>query len=370
MELLLLIFGYILACVATGLFFYALFALLRRIGLADRFRHLTRILRLTRASDNPLLRPTHYQWESQAVMNPAAVKINGRTHLFYRAVGEDGVSRIGYAASNDGMHFDTRLPYAVFALRDMSEAKSVRLEEHPGLVASGGSWSGVEDPRAVVIEDRVHLSFSAFSGWDSLRIGTTSIAVDDLSAGRFKWSTPVFLSPIAEVHKNWVIFPALINGKYAVLHGFESRNKAAIAYLDSLDTEPNPPIKSSAAFRGQANEGDWDHKVRGSGPPPILTDKGWLLLYHANDAKEGHRYKLGALLLDRADPSKVIARAPVPVLAPDAPYENEGAKAHVIYACGALVEGDTLTVYYGGADTVVCAATTSLSKLLKKLKPV
>jgi predicted GH43/DUF377 family glycosyl hydrolase len=178
----------------------------------------------------------------------------------------------------------------------------------------------------------------------------------------------VFISPKNEIHKSWVLFPEKINGKFAVLHSLHtgSRDRVFVDYLDTLASEPATPIKSP--YYPSADPSYWDSTLRGAGPPPLKTSKGWLVLYHANDAKESHRYKLGALLLDLADPSKIIARSPGPVLAPDAPYENDG-KPGIVYACGATLTGDTLRVFYGGGDNVVCTATTSLARLLEKLTP-
>lgn len=323
-------------------------------------------LGLARHEQNPLITPTEH-WEQQGVLNPAVVKDGDRLHLFYRAIGSDGVSRLGYASSEDGATFD-RLPYPVFALSGESaaaaEARARTMDGHAALVASGGSWSGVEDPRAVVIDGRLYLTFSAFGGWDSLRMGVTSLALADLHAKRWKWAPPVYLSPHAEVHKNWVLFPEKILGKFAVLHSLHSgsRDKVLIDHLDSLEEEPSTPIYSP--YQPVSARDAWDSTLRGAGPPPIKTSKGWLLLYHAIDRLEPSRYKLGALLLDLKNPEKVCARSKAPILAPDVCYENEGAKAGVVYACGAVVENDILTVFYGGADSVICAARHSLSKLL------
>jgi predicted GH43/DUF377 family glycosyl hydrolase len=240
--------------------------------------------------------------------------------------------------------------------------------KYPELVASGGSWAGVEDPRAVIIDGRLYLTFNAFGGWDSLRIGVVSISVDDLENHRWNWTQPAFLSGEGQIHKSWVLFPEKIHGKFAVLHGFdrENRNHANIAYLDSLDHAPMKPIQSDAGFRDAIDDSVWDSKVRGAGPPPIRTNEGWLLLYHANESTEMHRYKLGALLLDAQNPERVIARSSEPILAPDAYYENDG-KPGIVYACGAVAQKDTLRVYYGGADKVVCSATVRLSEFLSKL---
>lgn len=370
------IFAALLAVlIASGLFVYAVFKLVRGYSIESRLVALARTLGLSRAVENPVLSPTALAWEASAVMNPGAVEAGGRTHLFYRAVGSDGVSRIGYASSTDGRNFDTRSKNPVFALPDscLDHRRRAYIKySYPHLYGSGGSFAGTEDPRAVVIDGRLYLSFQAFSDWGSLRVGVTSISVDDLLAQRWVWSSPTYLSPPNQVHKNWVLFPKKVNDSYALLHGFESgnRNRPNIAYVKTLSEGAEPYIESDARFRDEEDPSAWDTRVRGAGPPPIETDQGWLLLYHATDKKEPHKYKLGALLLDKQDPSKVIKRSPGPVLAPDATYENEGAKSGVVYACGAVVKGDTLSVYYGGADSVVCAAETSLSKLLGRLGTV
>lgn len=325
---------------------------------------------LIRENVNPILRPTHYPWESAAVLNPGVAYAGGKVHLFYRAIGSDGISRIGYTESADGIHFDFRLPYPVFALDGFSPKSSIGRSYmemmYPHLVASGGSWGGVEDPRAVIIDERLYLSFSAFYNWHSIRVGVVSISVSDLLEKRWNWSRPVFLSPPGQVNKNWVLFPEKIDGRYAVLHSLHSGSRARVLvdYVDSLEVESANHIES--AYNPVIDETTWDARVRSAGPPPIKTDKGWLLLYHANDTREPHKYKLGALLLDLEFPERVIARSSGPVLEPDAGYENDG-KPGIVYACGADIRGGVLRVYYGGADAVVCVAETPLATLLENL---
>jgi beta-1,2-mannobiose phosphorylase / 1,2-beta-oligomannan phosphorylase len=362
MELVAVFIAIIAALATSALFIYGTLTLVRQMRFQDSLTELARHLGLVRADENPIIVASH-SWEAGGVMNPAAVVAGGKTHLFYRAVGNDGVSRIGYAWSKDGVHVDEKLPYPVFAISGTPE---ITRPTHAGLVASGGTWSGVgiEDPRAVIIDDRAYITFNAFAGWNSLRIGVSSIRVDDLLARRFKWSHPDYLSPPHEVQKNWLLFPEKINGKFAVLHSLHSgtRERVLVDYLDNFE---NSEIQSP--YNPKKDEGAWDSTLRGAGPPPIKTKDGWLVLYHANDAREPHKYKLGALLLDLEDPSIVIARSLRPVLEPDAWYENDG-KPGVVYACGATLSGDTLRVYYGGGDKVVCVANASLSALLKKLK--
>jgi predicted GH43/DUF377 family glycosyl hydrolase len=90
------------------------------------------------------------------------------------------------------------------------------------------------------------------------------------------------------------------------------------------------------------------------------------VLYHANDAHEPHKYKVGAMLLDLVDPTKVLYRAAKPIISPDEYYENHG-KPGIVYAAGAVVRDGMLFVYYGGADKVVCVATAPLAEFLDAL---
>lgn len=333
-----------------------------------RLEHLRRLL-LNKSHRNPILKPGTNPWTAEAVMNPAATDLGGRIHLIYRAIGMDGVSRLGYASSPDGTTFDKRLPYPVYAAQKPRNLPGHAMRYSPILYPSGGSWGGCEDPRMVVIEGRVYVTFNMFDGWDFIRVASISIAEEDFLSGQFwKWDGPHILSEPKQIHKNWVLFPEKIGGKYAILHSVVP--EVEIAYRDAIEdiglTEPF--VESWAGPRGSlpAREDVWDSFVRGAGPPPVKTPRGWLLLYHAIDKRDPGRYKLGAMLLDLNDPTRVLCRSAAPVLSPDEPYENHG-KPGIVYACGAVVRDNTLFVYYGGADKVVCVATAQLDSFLDAL---
>jgi predicted GH43/DUF377 family glycosyl hydrolase len=318
---------------------------------------------LQRHIDNPVIKPKLYGgWESVGTFNPAAIKDNeGFVHLLYRAIGEDGLSRIGYAKSRDGLKFADRSAYPVYvsmSTRNTKSKKQLRAYD-PNIYTSGGGWGGCEDPRAVVIDGRVYMTYTAFEGWDSVRMVLTSISVEDLKKGHWNWKRPRFISAPGEVNKNWVLFPEKIKGKFAVLHSVSPEIK--IDYLDSVYDEDNKHIKSSPPHGGRP--GCWDNWVRGAGPPPIRTKVGWLLLYHAMDKNDPNKYKLGCMVLDLNEPTKILYRANEPILEPDMPYENDW-KPGVVYASGALVIGHDLVVYYGGGDKYVCVAKTPLQPLL------
>ncbi|MFZ2500546.1 MAG: hypothetical protein WAW90_00990 [Minisyncoccia bacterium] len=330
--------------------------------------HLEHLL-LNKSYNNPILRPGTNPWTAEAVLNPAAIVLNGRTHLIYRAIGMDGVSRLGYASSPDGIIFDKRSTHPAFVARNPRHLSTHLRRYSPTMYPSGGSWGGCEDPRMVLIDGRIYVTFNMFDGWDYIRVAAISIAEDDFIAERFgAWSGPYILSMPGQVQKNWVLFPEKINGKFAILHSIAP--KIEIAYRDSIESigTSEPLIESWVGARGDLPERKdvWDSRIRSAGPPPVKTDRGWLLFYHANSADEPSRYKLGAMLLDLDDPTKILYRSSAPILSPDEHYENEG-KPGIVYACGACVHDEILFVYYGGADKVVCVATTPLNIFLDAL---
>ncbi len=322
--------------------------------------HLKRLF-LTRSLHNPILTPGKHPWTAEAVLNPAAAVIGGRTHLIYRAIGMDGVSRLGYASSPDGITFDERLPYPIYVARNPHNTALDRRRYSPMMYPSGGSWGGCEDPRMVVIDGWVYVTFNMFDNW-TLRVAVIALSMEDFLAKNFTaWEGPIILSHTKR-DKNWVLFPEKIVGQFAVLHSIIGNDwdHVRIEYVDDLATLSERRFVSPDPYQIPDTNIVWHVHTRSAGPPPIRTDRGWLVLYHANDAREPHKYKLGAMLLDLVDPTKVLYRAVAPVLEPDALYENAG-KPGIVYAAGAVVRGDQLFVYYGGADKVVCVATTPLA---------
>lgn len=352
---------FVAGCLLGALFSPRLRRKIKRIE--DRF--LRRDLSLMRLPHNPLIRPGKHYWQSQAVCNPGALQLDGRTHLVYRSVGSDGVSRLAYASSRDGVVIDDHFPYPIYAaLNPSTNIKERRYD--PVLYPSGGSWGGCEDPRVVAIDNRVFVTFNMFDDWD-LRVGCISMPQEDFLAKRFnRWEGPITLSRGRA--KNWVLFPEKINGQYAVLHSIigEDASRVRIEYIDDLADLRLRRFESPDPQQVPDTQIAWHVHTRSAGPPPLKTEKGWLVFYHAHDRHEGHRYKLGAMLLDLNDPTRVIYRSAYPILEPDSHYENDG-KPGIVYACGATIKDAVLHVYYGGADRVVCAAVAPVAAFLQAL---
>lgn len=315
--------------------------------------------------NNPVMSPLPWnEWEAIGTFNPSVLQDDtGKVHMVYRAIGNDGVSRIGYASSQDGLNFDERLSYPIYAMqRPRMNVAEKEKRYDPVMYASGGSWGGAEDPRLVEIGDKVYMSFNAFDGWDFIRIAVVSIAKKDFLEKKWRWSKPLFLSPRGQINKNWIIFPEKINGKFAILHSMTP--EVQIDYVDRLEDLDTGKVSIKSRFGSKIPRKGWDTWVRGAGPAPLKTNMGWLIFYHAMDKNDPHiGYKLGALLLDLKDPTKVIARSPSPILTPSEWYENDW-KPGVVYACGATVKDDMLYVYYGGGDKHVCVAHAPVNELL------
>src|SRR3989344_4543379 len=354
----------LLSLFVVGCVLGAVFSLsLRRVFI----KKLAEGVRLSRALLNPVIRGGSHPWQAEAVFNPAAALAGGRTHLVYRAIGTDGLSRLGYASSKDGITFDERLPYPVYVMADSSTMPAGARRYSPFMYPSGGSWGGCEDPRMVVIEGTVYVTFNMFENW-LLKVGYISIAVEDFLAKRFyKWNGPYILSSSGR-DKNWVLFPEKIHGQFAVLHSIigDTNDRVRIEYTDDLKTLKNRIFVSPDPQQMSDWPLAWHTRVRSAGPPPLKTSLGWLVFYHAHDAREPHKYKLGAMLLDFDDPTRVIHRAASPVLEPDFDYENTG-KPGIVYARGATIQNDILYLYYGGGDKVICVATAKLDHFLDAL---
>jgi predicted GH43/DUF377 family glycosyl hydrolase len=318
--------------------------------------------KLERFPGNPVIYPAgNTYWESKATFNPTAFEHNGVVHVVYRAVGVNDMSTLGYAKSDDGYYLSGRSFKPIFIHQNNYPDSS-----EPIFYSSGGGWNGgAEDPRITKIGNMLYMVYTAFNGWGSVRIGLTSISLEDFLNKKWNWKKPVLISPPGEIHKNWVIFPEKIKGKYAILHSFYP--KILIEYVKDMDEFDGKKFIQSDNRRPVDESRDWDSWFRGVGPAPIKTKYGWLVFYHAMDHRNPDRYRMGALLLDLEDPTKVLYRSKKPILEPEAFYENEGFKSGVIYSCGAVVKDGELFIYYGGADMVSCVATANLKLFLKEL---
>jgi predicted GH43/DUF377 family glycosyl hydrolase len=344
-------------------------SLLRTIRAAAKQPTPKKPHQLERHENNPIIEPrTGNYWEMKATFNPGAVYADHRVHLLYRAIGGDDISVLGYASSEDGVNFQDRSPEPVYTslVTKNTTPKEEQVKLSPTYFSGGGWNGGCEDPRLTLIDDKVYLTYTAFDGWGSLRIALSSIELEDFLNKNWRWKRSAMISPKGEVHKNWVLFPEKIHGKFAILHSISPT--ILIDYFDSLDDFDGEETVITSKYNRVSRTGAWDSWIRGAGPPPLKTELGWLLFYHAMDLLDPNRYKLGAMILDNDDPTKILYRSRTPILEPDFDYENQGFKAGVVYSCGAVIKDGELYVYYGGGDSVVCVAMANLQNFLYELK--
>lgn len=347
-----------------GIGIYGVIYSLYNIGEGLKIKNVS--LNLKKVDHNPILSPKNdNNWEAFNTFNPAALYEDGKVHLLYRAQGYDYISVIGYASSSDGYTIDQRhIEPAYIPSEDFEYRGPVKPTHISHMYVSGGGYGGAEDPRLTRIDDRVYMTYVAFDGYNPPRVALTSILLDDFLNHRWLWERPVIISPPGVVDKNAVIFPEKINGKYVIMHRIYP--DILIDFVDTLNFDGTWWLKGEHKISPRPNM--WDSRKIGAGAPPIKTKDGWLLIYQSVGNQDPGKYKIGAMLLDLKDPTKVLHRANAPILEPDEQYENNGFKAGVAYPCGAVVIDDTLFVYYGAADSYVCLATANLNAFLSELK--
>jgi predicted GH43/DUF377 family glycosyl hydrolase len=334
---------------------------------------------LKRFEGNPILAPQpRHWWESKAVFNPGVIYESGKVHIVYRAIGDSDVSVFGYASSVNGFQIGERLSEPIYIPREPFEGAGLlqstpseeevpypSTEDDDEAYVSGGGRGGCEDPRLTRIGDRIFMTYVAFDGYSPPRVALTSIPVEDFLSHRWHWKKPVLISPPGVVDKNACILPEKINSKYVIFHRIYPN--ILIDFVDDLDYFDGATRFLKGEFRIRPRASSWDSRKVGGGAPPIKTNEGWLFIYHAVGNQDPGRYKIGAMLLDLKDPTRVLSRPKEPILEPRAWYESEGLKSGVIYPCGAVVIGDRLLVYYGGADKVTCLASAKLDEVLSYL---
>lgn len=307
--------------------------------------------KLYRYEGNPILYPRpELGWEAKAVFNPGVVVANGRVHMLYRALSHDNTSVLGYASSADGVHFDDRPNRPAYVPREDFEKK-----------ASPDVPSGCEDPRLTLMDGIVHMTYTAFNGYDA-QVAYTRISLEDFLAKRWNWSKPIVISAPKIWDKNAALLPARIGGKLFVFHRLSLG--IWVDWLDAMEEAQERWLGGKVIITPRP--GMWDNAKVGIAAPPVETEHGWLMLYHGIQ-EPGTIYRVGAALLDRDDPTRVLVRSRDPILEPEMEWERRGLVPNVVFPCGVALLGEDLYVYYGGADRVIGVAAVKLQDLLDEL---
>ncbi|OFX17454.1 MAG: glycosidase [Armatimonadetes bacterium RBG_16_58_9] len=290
---------------------------------------------------NPIITLENVPFPCNTVFNAGAVKFNDVYLLLTRIEDLAGRSVLALARSDDGYHF-TVDPAPVM---EPSKEEPYRSYER----------RGIEDPRITYLDGVYYIMYTAASRYGArLALAKTS---------DFEHFERIGLISQPE-NKDGCLFPKKIGGRYARLdrpYGGGVGN-IWISYSDDLLYWGNSQIVMTT--RG----GFWDTDRIGACAPPIETPKGWLEIYHGvKNTSAGPLYRMGAVVLDRDDPSKVLCRSAVPILTPREYYERVGDIDNVVFSCGVVLEDDnTLRIYYGAADTCICLGFANVDELIER----
>ncbi len=262
--------------------------------------------------------------------DPRIIKYRGTSFL-------TTLSHLRLVCSEDGIHFKEPQAYAPIFGKGPQET------------------FGIEDCRVTFLEQAYHLTYTKVS---AVGVGVGYMVTRN-------WKQFERCGMIFPPHnKDCAIFGERINNRYYALHRPSSPELGGnyIWISQSNDLLHWGDHKCIAVTR----ESYWDSARIGAGAAPIRTDEGWLEIYHGANGE--NRYGLGALLLDLNDPSIVLSRSEEPIMEPTEEYERNGFFGNVIFTNGQLVDGDTITIYYGASDEVICMAEFSIERILASLK--
>ena len=305
-----------------------------------------------RFSGNPILQPNKkHAWESDAAFNGCPITVKKNYHLLYRAQSAKGLSTIGDAVSSDRVQYTNRRQ----------------------LIIPNFAWErhGCEDPRVTYMDNAYYIFYTAIADWPPKPTGIkAAVAV----TRNFKTIDEKHLVTPFNA-KAMTMFPERVNGKIAVMLTANSDyppSTIGISYVDTFEELWNKQhwlewykdLKSHAVPLLRSHH---DHVEIGA--PPILTEKGWLLIYsYIKSYLTSHKFfTIEAALLDLNDPQKVLGVSPEPLLFPEYEYELSGNIGNIVFPSGALIFNRTVGIYYGAADTSTCLATCSLDELLESL---
>lgn len=336
-----------------------------------------------------ILEKTNLGFENEAVLNPAAIRVDEQVYLYYRAVSKGNYSTIGFCKFNGPKSLVFRSDTPVLF-------PQVEYECH-----------GIEDPRIVKIEDTYYLTYTVYDGVNAM--GALATSKDLITFTKYGIITPqicleefmhlasakekinekylrynahlsdgqekaiIHENPISKLFvwdKNVIFFPRKIDGKFHFLHRI--RPDIQLVSITEL-AELTPEFWQNYFLNLESTivlTSKYDHEVSyiGGGCPPIETEYGWLMIYHGvHDTITGYVYSACAALLDIDNPQIELARLPYPLFKPENKWELKGEVNNVCFPTGAVVFDDTLYIYYGAADERIAVASVNMNELLSEL---
>ena len=332
----------------------------------------------SRHPENPIVVPGLFDWRMATVFNPGVLYDEGRFYMYERTAGQLRPFHcyIGMLESDDGVHFTPVGDQPVFT-PEMAGSKYGSVQD-PRVVKIDGlyymtyafrpyAWNS--NPTGVGVPESTEPTFPGFSGRPEENQTRSGIA---MSEDRVHWKHLCWPTPLELDDRDVILFPEKINGRFALLRrplqfvGPEYGTDYPaiwICFSEDLETWTKPELLVKSEFA-------WEDNRIGGATPPIKTDKGWLVLYHGVENQDTTKrrvcYRLGAVMLDLDDPTKVIARPANFIMEPETYYEKFGLYIpNVIFPTANIVKEGLLYIYYGVCDTAIALATVPLDDLVE-----
>lgn len=294
-----------------------------------------------RHSDNPIIGRTPMPG-FQGIYNSAVVPFNDGYAGVFRTEDLTRFPRLHVGWSKDALNWDI-------------DSKPLDFVNQPREVSDYAY-----DPRVVKIEDWFYISWCGGHNGPTISLARTK----DFQS--FERMENAFLP----FNRNGVLFPRKINGKFVMLSrpSDDGHTPFGDIYLSQSPDMVHWGMHRLVMRRGGDQVGQWWQRTKiGAGPIPIETSEGWLMIYHGvMDTCNGFVYSMGAAILDRDEPWRVLYRTNQHLLTPDREYEISGHVPNVVFPCAALHQEETgkLAIYYGAADTCTCVSYANINELI------
>lgn len=302
---------------------------------------------LTRHAENPILTANQWPYRANTVFNPGATLLpDGTTLLLCRVEDMRGHSHLTVARSKDGI-------------------SNWEIDSEPTFVGDFENYPeeiwGIEDPRITYVPELEQFAIA----YTSYSRGGPGVSMAMTADFRTFERLGVVMSP---EDKDAALLPRRINGEWALIHRPVGMFGAHMWISYSNDLRHWGTHKMMLEARRGAW---WDANKIGLCNPPIETERGWLVVYHGvRHTAAGALYRLGLALFELESPETCLIRGDEWIFAAEEDYERVGDVGNVVFPCGHVVapDGDTLRLYYGGADSCIALATTKISMLLDWLE--
>ena len=297
-----------------------------------------------RYSNNPVIN-RHPTDDISRVFNSALVPFKDGFIGVFRGDNVDDIPHLYVGRSKDGIHFEI-------------DNEPIHFVDENGKALPDTNYQ--YDPRVIPFEDRYFVVWCDDLGGPTIAIAETKDFVTFVKKD----------NPFLPYNRNGVIFPRKINGLYTLLSRPSDSGHTAFGDI-FLSQSSDLTFWGKHRLVAQRGYEWWCALKIGAGPVPIEIDEGWLVFIHGvNRTCNGYVYSIGAIILDRDDPSKVLYRCKNFLMTPEAPYEVSGFVPNVVFPTCALVDGPTgrIALYYGASDSCTGLAFTTVDRVVDYIK--